>query len=98
MARITAAEDLVGRILHSQFRFLSAISTATLTMSCVKHDSVDKDFASLKNKKLKLHDNKDLGDNSHHLPVPMSCHDDPKVAKNDNSLKPNVDLFSEDEA
>jgi hypothetical protein len=39
---------------------------------------VDKDFASLKNKKLKLHDNKDLGDNSHHLPVPMSCHDDPK--------------------
>ncbi|WJX78309.1 hypothetical protein P8452_61546 [Trifolium repens] len=65
-------------------------------MSGVKHDSVDdKDFALPKNKKLKLHDDQDLGDNSHHLPVPMSCDDDPKVAKNDNSLKPNADLFSE---
>jgi hypothetical protein len=38
----------------------------------------DKDFALPKNKKLKLHDDQDLGDNSHHLPVPMSCDDDPK--------------------
>ncbi|XP_057434809.1 uncharacterized protein LOC130727638 [Lotus japonicus] len=63
-----------------------------------KHDSVFKDFAS-PNTKLKFEEN-DLGDNSHHLPDSISC-DDPKVAQNDlgdNSLKPDVLLFSEEEA